>query len=126
MRTIVRLLFVIALLNALVQCGLVAWTYFEFKDASQKIVLFSGSASPEDMQSDILARAKDLKVPVVPSDVTVHREGVRTVAVATYTQQVELFPRVSYPVPLSFSVDALSYGGAYRAPAAKPSSGERR
>jgi hypothetical protein len=105
---------VIAFLNAVAQCGLVAWTFFEFQDASHQILLFGAGASPEDLRAQILARAKDRGVPITPADLTVHREGVRTVAVATYTQPIEVFPRFVYPVPLSFTVDALSYENPHR------------
>jgi Flp pilus assembly protein CpaB len=121
-RTTIRLLVVAALLNAVAQCGLVAMTFFQFQDASQEILLFGGQASPNELQAQILVRAKDLAVPIETDNVTVQREGVRTVAVATYTQEVELFPRVKYAVPLSFSVDALSLSGGLGAPASTPSS----
>jgi len=122
MRALVRLLVVLALLNAVVHAGLVAFTYFQFRDASQNIVLFGHRASPEELHGQILDRAKDLSVPIVAADLTVERTGVRTVAVATYTEQVELFPRFTYPVPLSFSVDALSYEGGFaiKTPKSKP------
>lgn len=116
MRTLVRLAVVAAVINAVVQGGLVAATFFQFRDAAQEIVLFGGAAPEEDLLWQILERAKQLEVPVQSSDVTVHREGVRTVAVAAYTQDVELFPRFKYPVPFSFTVDALSYQGNYAAP----------
>ena len=122
MRTIVRLLLVVAVLNAVVHAGLVAFTYFQFRDASQNIVLFGHRATPEELHGQILDRAKDMDVPLVAAGLTVERAGVRTVAQATYTDMIEYFPRFNYPVSLSFSVDALSYEGGYaiQTPKAKP------
>jgi hypothetical protein len=63
------------------------------------------------LRDEILAKAKELNVPVAASDVSVQRDGVRTVARAAYTQPVEFLPNYAYPIKFTFLVDAVSLGG---------------
>ena len=55
-----------------------------------------------------MAKATELNLPFRPDDVKVHRDGVRTVAQASYTQTVEFFPNYPCPVKFTFLVDAMS------------------
>jgi hypothetical protein len=63
------------------------------------------------LRDEILAKAKELSLPIQPDDVRVRRDGVRTTAQAAYTQPVEFFPKFQYPIKFSFLVDAVSLGG---------------
>ena len=107
MKTILKLLVTVAVLNAAYQAGRVAWTYYQFKDAAQQALIFGGHASPEQLHAQIMTRATEFGVPVAAEDVEVRRSELRTVAQARYTQPVELFPRYRYPAELSFTVDAI-------------------
>jgi hypothetical protein len=60
------------------------------------------------LQAEILRRAAELELPVEPQNVEVTRDGTRVRATASYTQQVEWFPRYKHPVDLSFTVDAIA------------------
>lgn len=55
-----------------------------------------------------MGKAGDLHLPVLPQDVAVHRQGVRTTANVRYTQPVELFPRYVYPMELEIAVEVVS------------------
>ena len=111
MKTIVKLLIVAAILNACVRGAMAAWTYYEFKDAVSQLVLFGGDAAVGAIEEQILRRATELQVPVDPKNIEVTREGPRTVATASYRQEIELFPRYKYPYDFKFTVDALSVTG---------------
>jgi hypothetical protein len=114
MKTIVKLLIALALLNAVGRGAMAAWTFYEFRDASQQLVLFGGGTSTTDLHNQILARAGELEVPVAPENVNVQRDGARTWADVAYTQPIEFFPRWVYRAPLSFTVEAFSTTGGLR------------
>ena len=117
MKTIIKLLIVVAVLNACFQGARAAWSYYQLKDGAQQSILFAGDASIGQLQQDILRRAMDLEIPIDVQNIQVTRENAnaRTVAQVSYTQPVEFFPRYEYPVTFSFRVDALAVNP--RAPA---------
>ncbi len=117
MKTIIKLLIALAVLNAAVKGGSVAWSYFLFRDATQELVTFSSQTSTTDLHSQIMARAAELKVPIASEDVVVHRGGIRTAVQARYRQPVELFPSYVYNASFSFEVDSLAAIGT---PPAEP------
>jgi hypothetical protein len=101
-------LIVIALLNATARAAMAAWTYYQFKDVAQETIVFGYGATTGQLHDQILRRGQDLEVPIEPEDLVVTRDGARTLAEATYTQPVELFPRYTYPFTFSFEVDAIA------------------
>ena len=111
MKTIIKLLIVAAILNACARGAMAAWTYYQFKDATSQTILFGGQATVGDLEAQILRRAAELQVPIDPKNLEVTRDGSRTVAAASYRQEIELFPRYRRPFDFSFKVDALSMSG---------------
>jgi hypothetical protein len=110
MKTILKLLLAAAVLNACARGAAAAWTYYQFKDATEQTILFGGDATVEVLHEQILRRAAELEVPVDPQRVEVTRDGARTLARASYTQAVEVFPSYEYPFEFEFNVQALSIG----------------
>ena len=108
MKTVITVVIVGVLLNALVRTGVVAWKYFQLKDEAQQIVLFGGKAPAAELSRQIVRTAGELQVPLEPQDVSVSRNGARTTAEVFYTQPIELFPNYVYPVDLSFFVETFS------------------
>jgi hypothetical protein len=106
MKTIIKLLLTVAIVNAVVRSGSAAVDYYQLKDATQQIVLFAGESTIDQLRDRILEKAMQLGVPLKPEALNVRRDGTLTVADATYTEPVEVFPRYKYPVTFSFSVDA--------------------
>jgi hypothetical protein len=112
MRTVIKLLVMLAILNAVFHTGRAAMTYYQLKDATEQMLTFGSQTPTAQLQSRILEKAGELDVPMQPEDVTVRRDGARTTAAASYTQPVELFPNYNYPIKLSYSVEAYSlYAG---------------
>jgi hypothetical protein len=111
MKTTIKILIAIAILNAAGRAGMAAAGYYQLKDASQELVTFGGQVSPGDIQNHILEKAQSFSVPLEPGDVEVTRDGLRTTAKASYTQDVEVFPNYIYPMTFNFSVEALSMAG---------------
>jgi hypothetical protein len=110
MKTIIKLLIVIAIINAAARVGLAAAKYYQLKDQSQQLVTFGGKTTPGDLQNRILAQAEALQLPLVYEDIAVTRDGYRTTAQAAYTQPIEVFPNYKYPVKFEFTVQGVDMG----------------
>ena len=111
MKTLFKLVIALLLLNAVGRGAWATWNYYQLRDSAQQLVMFSQKATSTELSGEIVAKAKELNVPLRPEDVKVHRDGVRTVAQASYTQAIEFFPNYPYPIKFSFLVDAVSLGG---------------
>ena len=59
---------------------------------------------PEAVKKNVLARAKDLDLPVGPKDVTVQRRGGRVIITARYSIPIE-FPGYTYVIEVDHVVD---------------------
>jgi hypothetical protein len=112
MKLLIKLLIVVAVLNATARAAMAAWSYYQFKDASQQTLVFGANATTAQLHDQIARRAEELQIPVKPEDIEVTRDGPRTVATASYKHPVELFPRYWYSMNFSFSVDALAVNPA--------------
>jgi hypothetical protein len=108
MKTILKLLVAAIVINAAVRGAVAGLHYYQLKDAAQQAVLFGASDPTADIQQQIVARAQELRLPIRPDNVLVQRDGGRTWANASYTQQIEFFPNQKYPVDFSFSVEGRS------------------
>ena len=108
MKTIIKLLIALVIINAAARAGMAAWSYYQLKDAAQQIITFNPRTAPIELHNQILGRARELNVPLASENISVEREGTRTRADAAYVQPVELFPNYIYPMNLSFRVEAFS------------------
>jgi len=110
MKTVLKLVIAVALLNAVVRGADSAWNYYQLKDAAQRALLFGTQASSRQIHEQIMERANELRIPLVPNNLTVSWRAGRRIAEANYTQPIEFFPRYQYPVLFSFNVDTVSVG----------------
>ena len=110
MKTVLKLVIAVALLNAVVRGADSAWNYYQLKDAAQRALLFGTQASSKQIHGQIMERAVELRVPLMPEALTVSWRAGRRIAEASYTQQIEFFPKYNYPVFFSFNVDTVSVG----------------
>ena len=115
MKTIIKLLIVLVIINALFRVGVVAAKYYQFKDSSQQLVTFGAGIGPGQLQNRIMDKATELEVPIDLDDITVTRDGFHTTATAAYTESVEVFPSYTYPIPFTFKVDGMDMGSNGRA-----------
>jgi hypothetical protein len=108
MKTLIKLAIAAAIVNAAVHGAMAAWSYYQLKDAAQQIVLFGGTAPTAQLHDQITRRAVEYDVPLQPQDLAVTRDGPRTMAEGSYTQDVELFPNYRRPFRFTFKVDAMT------------------
>jgi hypothetical protein len=108
MKTVVKLVIALALLNAVARSGYAMWNYYQLKDGTQQLLTFGVDATTDQLLGEIVQKATELDIPLDAENVDVRREGVRTSAAVSYTQPIEFFPRYVYPIEFSFTVDTLS------------------
>lgn len=108
MKTLIKLLIAVAIINAVARGAMAAWSYYQFRDATQQLVIFGAGTSTTQLHNQILDRAAEYDVPVAAERISVQREGARTWAEVSYTEAIEFFPRFTYPVDFSFSVDGFA------------------
>ena len=112
MKTVLKLLIALALLNAAARGGADVWNYYQLKDAAERALLFGAKSTSQQLHTQIIETAMELQIPLKPEDLSVRWRTGRRVAHASYTQAVEFFPRYSYPIPFSFNVDAVAVGAS--------------
>jgi hypothetical protein len=111
MKTILKLVIALVILNATARVGYVAWGYYQFKDAAQQEVTFAGRMPSDQIATRVFEKAVQLQVPVERQNIEVTRNDTVVTLDAFYTQPVELFPRYIYPLELSFTVEARALTG---------------
>ena len=115
-KTVITVLITLAILNAAVRMGGAAVSYYQLKDEAQQLITFGARTTTAQLHERILAHAAELDIPLEPGDLYVSREGDRTFVDAYYTQPVEVFPNMSVPVQLSFSIDSFAVATAQARP----------
>lgn len=108
MKTILKLAIALAIINAAFHGGEAAWRYYQFKDATQQLIIFGSQEHTNELHNRIVEKAAELRVPLLPENVAVHRQGYRTSVDASYTQPVEYFPNQIYPIDLKFSIESYA------------------
>ena len=112
MKTLIKLIIAAVVVNAAYRGGSTYLKYYQFKDETQQMILFGQAEQVGDLTKQILGEATKRDVPLDADDVMVTREGTRTLAEVSYTENVEIFPRYFYPVSFSFNAEAYGVAGA--------------
>jgi hypothetical protein len=112
MKTIVKLVLTVIIINAAFRAGDAAWSFYALKDAAQQAVIFGAGSTTDHLQEQIVKRAGELELPVAPENVVVTRDGATTAAKVAYRQEIELFPRYKYPYDFKFDVDGIAVNPA--------------
>ena len=115
MKTVLKLVIAVALLNAVVRGADSVWNYYQLKDAAERALLFGAHGPAQQIHAQIMERAMELRVPLKPEDLTRQLAGwppdSRSVL---YAADRVLSPATQYPVLYSFNVDTLVGGHAVR------------
>lgn len=110
MKTALKLVIAVALLNAVVRGADSAWNYYQLKDAAERALLFGAQRTSQQVHQQIMERALELQLPLKPEDLSIRWATGRRIAAAAYTQQVEFLPNYPYPVQFSFNVNTVVVG----------------
>jgi hypothetical protein len=110
MKTVLKLVIAIALLNAVIHGADSVWNYYQLKDAAERALLFGASRTSQQVHAQIMESALKLKLPLLPQDLKIRWHTGSRSAEAAYTQQIEFFPNYRYPILFSFNVDTPVVG----------------
>ncbi len=100
MKTVLKLVIAIALVNAVVRAADSAWNYYQLKDAAERALLFGSKLSSQQVHQQIMQTANELRLPLKPEDLSVRWRSGRRLAVASYTQQIEFAAELPLPGPV--------------------------
>jgi hypothetical protein len=110
MKTVLKIVIAVALLNAVVRGADSVWNYYQLKDAAERALLFGSQRTSQQLHAQIMERAEELQLPLEPEDLRVRWGTGRRIAEASYTQSVEFLPNYPYPVKFSFNVNTVVVG----------------
>ena len=102
MKTLLKLLVVVAVLNGAYRLGMAEYRFSQLKESTRSVLVLGTNTPVEELRDQILRRAGDLELPVPADNVAVTREGIRTSARVAYRKEVEVFPGFHYPREYSF------------------------
>ena len=105
MKTLIKLLIAVAIINATARYGLSTWTQYQFRDSVQQILLFGADASTDDLENEIMMEAERQDVPLEREKVDVQQRDAVVTAEASYLDEIELFPGYKYPKTWTFDIE---------------------
>ena len=103
MKTLLKLIVVVIVINGAYRFGMAEYRYSQLKESVRSMLVLGEKMPIEQLKEQILKRSTELALPVSADRVTVSREGVRTSATVAFRQHIEVFPGYQYPKDYSFS-----------------------
>jgi hypothetical protein len=108
MKTLLKLIVVLLILNAAYRVGTAYWTHYQFQDSIQQMAQFAEHAAPDDLRTRILEQAGTLGVPIDPDHLSVTRGNRRIDIDGSYVRDLELLPRFTRRWDFSIHVTVLT------------------
>jgi hypothetical protein len=107
LRSIIRLALVALVVHAAVRTVPVFWAQVKFRDAVEEMAMFSGKRTDREVADRVMQIAARLDVPLAREDLQVRKAQHTTYVDATYTAQLEVFPRTFYPWTFQIHIEAV-------------------
>lgn len=111
-KTVLKIALALAIINAAFHVGDVAWRYYQLKDATLQLITFGPQVHTNELHNRIVQKAVELRIPLPPENIAVHREGNRTFVEGEYTQPIEYFPNQVYSLDMKLFVENYSLNPA--------------
>jgi hypothetical protein len=108
MRTILKLVVVALVANAVWHLFGAYAPNYKLQDGIQYAALNRGQMSDEALQERILDLAVQFEVPLTASQVSVTHGNNHTLVDVSYVRPIELAPGFRYPWPFSMHIDVIS------------------
>jgi hypothetical protein len=112
--SVIRVAVAVAILNASARVGFAYWAFYQLRDDAEQAAVFGALQPTSALQAAVLDKANELLLPIEPDQVSVTRNGPKTIIEANYVQPIEYFPNQSYPMKFSFAVEGFSVAGSGR------------
>lgn len=94
---LLKLVLALAILYATWHAGVAFWRNYQFQDAVTNIAVSGTRASSEELHARVIVLAGQMRIPVVPEQVSVTRDSGRLVIEAKYIETIEVLPSYYYP-----------------------------
>ena len=105
MKTLIKLIVVALLANALWRVGTAYTAFYRFKDSVTEAATL-GEGTEEELRQKIAELASTHDLPLTPDDITVTREVHHTSVRGSFKKPVYVLPGVEYQWPFNVDVDA--------------------
>jgi hypothetical protein len=105
-KTIVKLIVVVLIANALWRLGSAYTSFYRFKDSVREAAM-DQARSEDDLRLKIVELASTYDLPLTPEAITIRRELHHTFVEGSYTMPVAVLPGYQYPWAFSVDVDAF-------------------
>ena len=107
MKSILRLIVVALIANALWHVGSALSSYYKFKDSVHAAAMEKGK-SEDDLRQKIAELASTYDMPVTGDMITIQSQEHHTIVEASFTSPISVLPGYQYPWPFSMTVDAYT------------------
>jgi hypothetical protein len=104
-KTILKLIVVAILANALWHVGTAYAAFYKFKDSVSEAAS-QGESTEEELSQKIVELASTYDLPLAADDFTVTRDVHHTAIRGSYKQRVAMFPGFDYQWPFNIDLDA--------------------
>ena len=104
-RTLIKLVVVLVVLNALYRFGDAYWGHYQFEDSVQQLAQFSENATADDVRAKVLELARSQDIPLTTDNLTVTRVPRRIEVDGVYVRELALFP--TYIKPWDFKLHVV-------------------
>jgi hypothetical protein len=106
MKTVLKLIIVGLMLNALWRLGAAYVSFYEFRDSVRIAAL--GAKSDDVLRQKIVELASTYDLPLAEEDIIIRRDDHHTYVESSYTASVPVMPGYKYQWPFKVEVDAYA------------------
>jgi hypothetical protein len=104
-RTLIKLVIVLVVLNGLYRFGDAYWDHYQFEDSVQQLAQFSENATADDVRAKVMELARSQDIPLTTDNLTVTRVPRRIEVDGVYVRDLTLFP--GYIKPWDFKIHVV-------------------
>jgi hypothetical protein len=104
-RTLIKLVIVLVVLNGLYRFGDAYWDHYQFEDSVQQLAQFSENATADDVRAKVMDLARSQDIPLTSDNLTVTRVPRRIEVDGVYVRELTLFP--GYIKPWDFKIHVV-------------------
>ena len=106
-KLLVKLSIVALLANAIFKVGQEYLTYVQFRDAVRDAAMFKAT-NDDELRRRIMDLSADFDIPLSEDDLNIRREERHVFVEGSYKKEIEVAPRLEYPWPFTWSIDAMT------------------
>ena len=104
-RTLIKLVIVLVVLNGLYRFGDAYWDHYQFEDSVQQLAQFSENTTADEVRAKVLELARSQDIPLTTDNLTVSRVPRRIEVDGVYVRELTLFP--GYIKPWDFKIHVV-------------------